>query len=252
VKRSVSHHANRFVSRRVLAVLALVCGLLVVVVAALALVRGDEGADKATENRQQLDDNEATANDAKNEAKQTRRQLSAALICVRTAERLDDCLERRLPESVIGPPGPPGKPGQGVPGLRGPPGPAGPEGPPGIPGATPEPPAPIPGPQGEPGRAPTREELLQAARDFCAEVAGRCTVSDARLEAAVSRYCSARNGCTPEPVPPTQEQVNTAVAGYCSQASNPCQSTTPGPAGPQGEPGPPGPQGEPGPAAPVP
>lgn len=122
-------------------------------------------------------------------------------------------------------------------------------------------PEPIPGPQGEPGRPPTTEEIAAAVRAYCA--GGRCDGQSAtagQVRAAVMEYCNARGECRgasgqpgepgpsgadgqdgsdgatgPQGPPPSDEQVAQAVAAYCA-AHNGCQ-------GPQGPPGPAGPSG---------
>lgn len=127
----------------------------------------------------------------------------------------------------LGPRGLPGTAGTrgpiGAPGPRGPMGIRGERGEQGLPGADSKVPGPTgaTGPQGAQGPEPTRAQVLQAARDFCAEQEGRCIVSVARIDAALERYCS------------THE----------------CRGSA-GPTGPQGPAGADGAQGPPGPPGP--
>lgn len=121
---------------------------------------------------------------------------------------------------------------RGKDGLRGAQGPVGKTGPRGPRGAQ--------GPRGAPGRNGRSLTL--------ADLAALCDIRECRgPEGPPGRDGTDGKDGAPAP-PPTQEQVNVAVASWC--ATHPCV----GPAGPQGEPGTPGepgptgPQGPPGPA----
>lgn len=130
------------------------------------------------------------------------------------------------------------------------------------------------GPAGEPGRAPTAEEIAAAVEEFCAERSA-CTgaqgepgvdavVSQAALLSAVTGYC-AENDCTgapgpagptgPQGRPPTAAEIAQAVTDYCAATDctgPPGDDGATGPAGAQGETGPAGSTGPTGPAGPSP
>jgi hypothetical protein len=105
-------------------------------------------------------------------------------------------------------------------GVNGLPGKNGSPGPPGIG---------VPGEPGPPGRSLTVDDAIQALNTFCGPDRCRGPQGDPGRDGA-------------DAPPPTQEQVDLAVAHYCD-AHNQCQ----GPAGQPGVDGQPGPQGPPGP-----
>lgn len=130
----------------------------------------------------------------------------------------------------------------------------------------------VPGRTGEAGPrgpAPSASEVAQAVASYCAARDG-CRgpggavgppVTPDQVAAAVTTYCNAQGLCKgpvgpagvqgipgkdgedgqgiegpagPQGPPPSDEQVTVAVAGFCTQETQPCR----GPAGPTGEPGP--------------
>jgi hypothetical protein len=146
----------------------------------------------------------------------------------------------------IGADGRPGRQGiEGQPGQQGSPGKTGATGADGKPGA--------------PGRAPTAAEIEGAVTAYCSthgDCAGppgeNTAVSPSQVASAVQAYCDSRGQCkgadgkdgkngadstVPGPAgpagqdapPPTQEQVNAAVAAYCAGNPAACQAPAPVP-----------------------
>lgn len=139
---------------------------------------------------------------------------------------------------------------------------------------------PVEGRQGEPGRAPTAEEISQAVAAYCA-ARSRCIGADGKpgadgdnatpeqVAAAVATYCDSRGECEgpggksgvdgqdgadgadgAQGPPPSDADVLAAVAAFCGDdkcrgaKGDPGEpgkdSTVPGPAGPEGPAGKPG------------
>jgi len=208
-------------ANRLLAVMGIL--LILVVVGGLAYV-----LFKADHNQTTIQKTDKKANRTTRTANQADKRSQGILTCLTDqhgtrraqARRAQRCLNIQAGKpgrsGGIGPRGLPGSPGTrgpvGLSGPRGPMGPRGERGEQGLQGAD----STVPGPQGPQGPGPSRADLLQAARDYCAEQEGRCTVSAARIDAAIERYCS----------------------------SHECRGST-GPQGPQGDPGPAGPAGPP-------
>jgi hypothetical protein len=127
----------------------------------------------------------------------------------------------------------------------------------------------VPGEPGADGRPPTASEIREAVAAYCEPTNCRGPegrgVTPSQVAAAVAAFCNARGECRgragasgvngrngvdgadggpgPQGPPPTDAQVDAAVAAFC--AGGRCVGAT-GPAGPPGQPGAPGPACPPG------
>lgn len=68
-----------------------------------------------------------------------------------------------------------------------------------------------------------------ATRDGCRGRDGTdgkdgANATDEQVAQQVQSYCDGRGGCTPAPIPPTQEQVNAGIAAYCATNPAACQA----------------------------
>lgn len=249
--------------RRIMVIMACFA-ILLILIATVGTWLAVTQASRIADNKQNAEIAQLRATAAANQARITKAQAREAdlrsdrtLRCLTKAEKPAQCLD--IASGQPGRDGGVGRDGRpGAQGLRGQTGQRGSQGPQGVQGK-----AGSDGADGAPGRPPTAAEIESAVTAYC-NTHGDCAgppgentaVGPQQIASAVQAYCDSRGECkgadgtdgrdgadsqVPGPQgpagpagqdapPPSQEQVNAAVAAYCAANPSACQAPAAPPA----------------------